>query len=321
MTNHVRNNLFLYRKGTEFLTLEETIPKKKWKKFGSVSQYLDYTYGNENWQFIYASSNTMITRDELIDLISKSFSNYFQDHLEDLENWNELIFSPRNPNFSDNNQDDSEKNSILNDRLSILVDSFSQFLQRSKLLEENFSNDELYNFFSNNKKICYSIPFYDKTLIQVPERSSNEWSEDSIHAFFAYNTIIQVKTKILEEKRGIGIAIFVRSDLKMGKGKIAAQCSHAAVSLIFQSHFKSEFYDQWLSKKQKQVQIFKIPGLKELIDIEKKCNELKINNSMISDAGHTQISPGTKTCIGIGPLPTIWLTILAKSLNASKIPQ
>lgn len=90
--------------------------------------------------------------------------------------------------------------------------------------------------------------------------------------------------------------IVVRNDLKLGKGKLAAQVAHASVSAAEISKFKK----QWLAEGQKKV-VVKCESLSELLDIYEKSKKLSLPVSLIEDAGLTEIPPGTITCVGIGP--------------------
>ncbi|MBA4452373.1 MAG: peptidyl-tRNA hydrolase [Nitrosopumilaceae archaeon] len=96
--------------------------------------------------------------------------------------------------------------------------------------------------------------------------------------------------------------IAVRTDLGMGKGKIAAQVGHACVlgaEHVRKSH--PEWFEQWWAGQEKVV--VKVSGIKELQEIKKHAIDLNLPWSEVSDAGHTQLAPGTTTCISIGPAP------------------
>ena len=96
--------------------------------------------------------------------------------------------------------------------------------------------------------------------------------------------------------------IVVRTDLGMGKGKIAAQVGHACVlgaENVRKSH--SDWFNEWWSGQEKVV--VKVENLKELEEIKKHAIDLGIPWSEVTDAGHTQITPGTVTCISLGPAP------------------
>ena len=92
--------------------------------------------------------------------------------------------------------------------------------------------------------------------------------------------------------------IVVRADLKMGKGKIAAQAAHAAVSAADKSSYKAD----WLHQGQKKT-VVKVTGEKELLSILREARDSGLPTALIEDAGHTQVEPGTKTAVGIGPAP------------------
>jgi peptidyl-tRNA hydrolase, PTH2 family len=92
--------------------------------------------------------------------------------------------------------------------------------------------------------------------------------------------------------------IVVRNDLEMGKGKIAAQVAHAAVSAADKSRYKAD----WVRQGQQKA-VVKVTGEKELLKILGEARDVGLATALIEDAGHTQIEPGTKTCVGIGPAP------------------
>jgi PTH2 family peptidyl-tRNA hydrolase len=96
--------------------------------------------------------------------------------------------------------------------------------------------------------------------------------------------------------------IVVRNDLGMGKGKIAAQVGHACVlgaENVRRSH--PEWFGQWWTGQEKIV--LKVNSLKELEEVKQGAIELGLPWSEVTDAGHTQIAPGTFTCLSIGPAP------------------
>jgi len=92
--------------------------------------------------------------------------------------------------------------------------------------------------------------------------------------------------------------ILVRRDLKLPKGKLAVQCSHASTDCALKS--KKDIVDEWKSLGMKKV-VLKVEDLKELLKYKKQADELGLVNSLIKDAGHTVVEPGTITCLGIGP--------------------
>ena len=97
------------------------------------------------------------------------------------------------------------------------------------------------------------------------------------------------------------MVIAVRADLKMSKGKAAAQAAHAAVNCAFASKKKdSRTFDKWMDSGQRKV-VLKVQDEKQLFEIKAMADASGLINSVITDAGRTEIAPGSVTCIGIGP--------------------
>ncbi len=87
----------------------------------------------------------------------------------------------------------------------------------------------------------------------------------------------------------------------MSKGKIAAQAAHASLRAYLKvKNSFPEKVSQWLMEGEAKV-VLKVPSEEELI---KQFNLAQTNNIpavLIRDAGHTQIAPGSKTAVAIGP--------------------
>lgn len=97
--------------------------------------------------------------------------------------------------------------------------------------------------------------------------------------------------------------IVFRSDLKMGKGKIAAQAGHAAVSAAEEARKRHRvWWEAWLFEGQRKIAV-KVKDEKELSELESAAKDLGLPNALIVDRGLTQVPEGTVTCLGIGPAP------------------
>ncbi|XP_041882339.1 peptidyl-tRNA hydrolase 2, mitochondrial [Corvus kubaryi] len=108
---------------------------------------------------------------------------------------------------------------------------------------------------------------------------------------------------IMGESGELKLVLIVRNDLKMGKGKVAAQCSHAAVSAYKQVHNRDpELLKQWEYCGQPKV-VLKAPDEETLVQLLAEAKRLGLTVSLIQDAGRTQIAPGSRTVLGIGPGP------------------
>jgi len=93
-------------------------------------------------------------------------------------------------------------------------------------------------------------------------------------------------------------AIIIRTDLKMGKGKIASQCAHASIAAFLKSKVKER--EEWIKEGMKKV-ILKVSSEKELMNLFNSAKKEKLTSEIIYDAGLTQIEPGSVTALGIGP--------------------
>ncbi|NXU48798.1 PTH2 hydrolase, partial [Turnix velox] len=110
-------------------------------------------------------------------------------------------------------------------------------------------------------------------------------------------------TDIMGESGEFKMVLVVRNDLKMGKGKVAAQCSHAAVSAYKQVQRRNpELLKLWEFCGQPKV-VLKAPDEETLIQLLAEAKGLGLTVSLIQDAGRTQIAPGSRTVLGIGPGP------------------
>ena len=106
--------------------------------------------------------------------------------------------------------------------------------------------------------------------------------------------------------------IIVRSDLKMSKGKIAAQVAHAAVGAMRKS--RKFDVESWNAEGGKKV-VLKVGSLRKLNSVQRKAKASRIPHFLVRDAGLTQIKKGTTTCLGIGPVREDKLNDLIKDLK------
>jgi len=92
--------------------------------------------------------------------------------------------------------------------------------------------------------------------------------------------------------------ILVREDLKLPKGKLSVQCSHASVDCVLKSDKK--IVEKWKDQGGKKV-VLKVDDEKELFKHMSMLENEGIKVALIKDAGHTVVEPGTITCLGVGP--------------------
>ena len=97
--------------------------------------------------------------------------------------------------------------------------------------------------------------------------------------------------------------IVVRTDIKMSKGKVAAQAGHAAVSAAeYARKNRPEWWTPWISEGQCKIAV-KAKSEQEINELERKARNAGLPVALIVDRGLTEIPPNTTTCLGIGPAP------------------
>ncbi|XP_071944504.1 peptidyl-tRNA hydrolase 2, mitochondrial-like isoform X1 [Antedon mediterranea] len=118
------------------------------------------------------------------------------------------------------------------------------------------------------------------------------------------------RTNALVDTAGEGggehkMVLVVRTDLKMGKGKVAAQCCHAAVgcySELLERDDEDDTLELWEENGQPKI-VVKAPDEETLIALAQHAQSVGLTSCLIQDAGRTQIAPGSKTVLGVGPGP------------------
>lgn len=107
-----------------------------------------------------------------------------------------------------------------------------------------------------------------------------------------------------------------RNDLRVRKGKMAAQCSHASMIPILKEMKKETFDDgsvrtlelkkkdpmeHWLSNSFAKI-VLKCSSEEELLNLYKQAEDAGLPCGLVIDAGRTEFKGvPTRTCIAIGP--------------------
>lgn len=109
--------------------------------------------------------------------------------------------------------------------------------------------------------------------------------------------------------------IIVRSDIEMGKGKTAAQVAHASLMSYFEAEkMDKEVTKKWLATGEKKI-VLKIDSEETMKRLAEAFKFKKIPCALVSDAGLTQLPPGTHTALGVGPWPAAELDNLTGKLK------
>src|SRR5262252_4908207 len=96
----------------------------------------------------------------------------------------------------------------------------------------------------------------------------------------------------------VKLVVVVRTDLDMGRGKIAAQVAHAAVAATLTGLGTADCTARLAEGQPKVVLRVRTAGQLEVVVRQARSSGLPVE--VISDAGRTQLTPGTVTCCALG---------------------
>ncbi|GAB4826421.1 hypothetical protein Ancab_009286 [Ancistrocladus abbreviatus] len=98
------------------------------------------------------------------------------------------------------------------------------------------------------------------------------------------------------------MVLVVRNDLKMGKGKIAAQCSHATLGLYKKLIKRApKALKRWEDCGQVKV-VVKVDSEEDMLVLQERAKAIQLPTHITIDAGRTQITPNSRTVMAIlGP--------------------
>jgi peptidyl-tRNA hydrolase len=251
-------------------------------------------YGDKNWRLAHLVSDKLLSREEALIHFENSYLHYFQNNPEILD-WliscAQEIFDT-NPSNVDSGLDYSIQET---DAVHLHDIAIRRVLQK---LNKSFQGNTLLQIRGENSEGFIlspgQVPFYKPELILKPELKG-WWQKKSIESFWQSNKVLAVKFERLTKMSSKMIGVVLRKDIKMGKGKFSAQTAHAIVSLIPQKGLKWDFNE-------KPIEIWTVKGEDTLLGIYRKAQKQEINSSIIQDAGKTQLDPGTRTAIGLGPI-------------------
>ncbi len=97
--------------------------------------------------------------------------------------------------------------------------------------------------------------------------------------------------------------IIIRADLKLPKGKAAAQAAHASVEAVLRSMGTAsgrERVKRWRQEGMAKI-VLKTPDERSLLQHNQHAKDAGFVTALITDAGRTIVEPGTRTALGIGP--------------------
>lgn len=93
-------------------------------------------------------------------------------------------------------------------------------------------------------------------------------------------------------------AIVARADLGMSPGKLAAQVAHASLSAAESAD--DDARRAWRRGNQKKV-VLRADDEAALRELAGRAEREGVPYALVTDAGHTELDPGTATTLGVGP--------------------
>lgn len=167
-------------------------------------------------------------------------------------------------------------------------------------------------YFIGMGRSLVSYNSHSRRILSASDDDDSDLDTDDELAAIADNYASSGKGMESEECKMI---LAVRMDIKMEKGKIAAQCAHAALAAYKSARkLTPKFVRQWERRGQAKVAV-KCPDEETMLALENKAKELGIAARSIIDAGRTQIAPNTRTVLGLGPAPVSLMNQLTGHLK------
>ncbi|MCI4353110.1 MAG: aminoacyl-tRNA hydrolase [Thermoplasmata archaeon] len=103
---------------------------------------------------------------------------------------------------------------------------------------------------------------------------------------------------------GYKMVLVIRGELRLTAGKAAVQVAHGAVMLTDLARRRDPAaVEAWLRGGQKKIAVV-APTLTDMEALRLRAGRASIPTVWVEDAGLTEVAPGTRTCLAIGPAPS-----------------
>lgn len=161
----------------------------------------------------------------------------------------------------------------------------------------------------------YLLREYLKDNRPVEDESEYETEEESEEE-------VDIDLTALNEIPGeVRMTLVVRQDLKMGKGKAAAQCSHATLALYKKilnpnsPAYNPEMLERWEYGNGQAKITLQVPNQEDMDTLYAQAISMGVNATVVHDAGRTQIAAGSATVLGLGPAPKLAMDRITSELK------
>lgn len=276
---------------------------------------LQKKFGKDNWKIAHLVEGKLLSREEALFHFEESYYVFFEKNPEILE-W--LIYTAKDVYDTDpSNIHSGTDYTIQETEAAHLHDiAIRRALQR---MSKDFQGEKLLQIRGEESEgfilTTGQVPFYKPKLIHNPQ-IKGWWEKNSIESFWQSNKVLAVKLKKLEQLTSDLVAIILRQDVHMGKGKFSTQAAHAAVSLFMEKNVN------W-NLDENPFEIWTIKGEVNLNTTYSLFDSMNVQCVQIRDAGKTQLTPGTKTAVGVGSInvalfDSVMAKVDAKPLESSE---
>lgn len=118
-----------------------------------------------------------------------------------------------------------------------------------------------------------------------------------------YDEKYPIRDDYERSQRPFKLLLCVNMELKMGHGKIAAQCGHATMGAytISRKYCRSGLR-AWEQTGVAKIAL-KVPKESDMYELYEKAKAAGLVAHIVQDAGHTQIAAGSRTVLAVGPAP------------------
>ena len=130
-----------------------------------------------------------------------------------------------------------------------------------------------------------------------PARVRDDYDADTLDEPYKMILIFNMELYKMSSKTG------ELKSVKMSPGKAAAQSGHATLGAYRRGmKYCPNAVRDWLRIGQMKITV-KCPTVEELLRLQVECAAAGLNTYLIRDAGHTEIEPGSRTVLAVGPAP------------------
>lgn len=104
------------------------------------------------------------------------------------------------------------------------------------------------------------------------------------------------------------LAIFIRTDLNMSRGKIAVQAGHAVAMVVYTQskweinrapEYKVSSVKDWMENDQVKI-VLAVNSMEDLDEIAQIAKRNLVPYLHVFDIGRTEVEPNTVTCLAVG---------------------